>query len=123
MLIPVTEASKLIGSTVNRSDRTVREYRSIFNGNEYSFPDTLQGKYQRNGVLWQNEMLNKYATKFVRENAAVKVTTENIQNYFRKVRHYMFAYVEGFKGGPDLEKQIIKYKKLYKSHRKVGVND
>ena len=35
----------------------------------------------------------------------------------------MFAYVEGFKGGPDLEKQIMKYKKLYKSHRKVGVND
>ena len=32
-------------------------------------------------------------------------------------RHYMFAYVEGFKGGPDMEKQIIKYKKLYKSHR------
>ena len=72
MQIPVTEASKLIGETVKKSDRTVREYRSIFNGNEYSFPDSLQGKYQRKGVLWQNEKLNKLATKFVRENAAVK---------------------------------------------------
>ena len=35
-----------------------------------------------------------------------------IQNYFRMVRHYMFAYVEGFKGGPDMEKQIKKYRKL-----------
>ena len=34
------------GATLNKS-----EYRSIFNENEYSFPDTLQGKYQRKGVL------------------------------------------------------------------------
>ena len=51
------------------------------------------------------------------------VSKENIQNYFRKVRHYMFAYVEGFKAGPDMDKQLKKYKKLYKSHRKVGVNE
>ena len=35
----------------------------------------------------------------------------------------MFAYVEGFKAGPDMDKQLKKYKKLYKSHRKVGVNE
>ena len=70
--ISVTEASKLIGETVKKSGRTVREYRSVFIENNYSFPDTLQGKYQRKGVLWQNEKLNKYASKFVRENAAVK---------------------------------------------------
>ena len=34
--------------------------------------DTLQGKYQRSGVLWQNEQLNKLATRYVRENKAVK---------------------------------------------------
>ena len=34
----------------------------------------------------------------------------------------MFTYVEGFAAGPELEKQIKKYKKLYKPHRKVGVN-
>ncbi len=37
-----------------------------------SFPDTLQGKYQRDGVLWHNEELNKIATKYVRENTVVK---------------------------------------------------
>ena len=37
-----------------------------------SFTDTLQGKYQRSGVLWQNEELNKKATKFVRENGFAK---------------------------------------------------
>ena len=34
------------------------------------------------------------------------VTLENIQNYFRKVRHYMFAYLEGLSGGSDLEKLV-----------------
>ncbi len=35
---------------------------------------TLQGKYQRDGVLWHNEELNKIATKYmyVRENTVVK---------------------------------------------------
>ena len=33
----------------------------------------------------------------------------------------MFAYVEGFKAGPNMDEQLRKYKKLYKSHRKVGV--
>ena len=27
------------------------------------------------------------------------VTTENIQNYCRKVRHYMFANLQGYAGG------------------------
>ena len=36
--------------------------------NEGSFPDSLQGKYQRSGVLWQNEELNKLATRYIREN-------------------------------------------------------
>jgi hypothetical protein len=34
------------------------------------------------------------------------VTLDNIQNYFRKVRHYMFAYLEGLPGGFDLEKLV-----------------
>ena len=29
----------------------------------------------------------------------------NIQNYFRKVRHYMFAYLQGCGGGVELEKE------------------
>ena len=70
--ISVIEASKQIGESVEKSDRTVMEYRSVFTENNYSFPDTLQGKYQRKGVVWQNEKLNKYASKFVRKKVAVK---------------------------------------------------
>ena len=36
------------------------------------FPDSQQGSYQRSGVLWQNEELNKCVRKFVRENGCVK---------------------------------------------------
>jgi len=44
------------------------------------------------------------------------VTVENITNYFRKVRHYMFAYLQGIAGGLDLENEVKKMKKIYKSH-------
>ena len=33
---------------------------------------SMVGKYQRDGILWQNEHLNKVTTKYVRENTAVK---------------------------------------------------
>ena len=51
------------------------------------------------------------------------VTVDNIANYFCKARQYMFAYLEGFKPGKELENQVKKYKQVYKSHRRVGVND
>lgn len=47
------------------------------------------------------------------------VTLENIRNYFRKVRHYMFAYLEGLPGGSDLE--VVKnYRSVIKSHRRIS---
>lgn len=46
------------------------------------------------------------------------VSVESIKKYHRKARDYMFAYFEGFVAGPKLEDQV----KLYKSHRRVGVN-
>ena len=68
----LTDAAELIGRVIGRSDRTVREWRVTFNSNRGTFPDTLQGKYQRDGVLWQNENLNKRAVKYVRENTVVR---------------------------------------------------
>ena len=47
------------------------------------------------------------------------VTLENIRNYFRKSRDYMFGYLKGLVVGNELEEHV----KLYKSHRRVGVND
>ena len=38
-------------------------------------------------------------------------TTENIQNYLRKVKHYMFAYLQGYAGGTELEKEVKRIKK------------
>ena len=68
----ITDAAGFIGRAIGKSDRTVREWRTTFNTNHGSFPDTLQGKYQRDGVLWQSEDLNKQAAKYVRQNTVVK---------------------------------------------------
>ena len=51
------------------------------------------------------------------------ISNENIRSHFRKVRHYMFGYMQGCVGGPDLEKLVKIMKKKYTSHRKVGIND
>ena len=48
------------------------------------------------------------------------VTLENIQKHFRKVRHYMFAYLEGLIPGND---RVKKYKKAIKSHRRIEVDE
>ena len=54
-----------------RSERTVRQWaRDFLEHGE--IPENKQGKYQRTGVLWSSEELNDKATKFVRENAAVR---------------------------------------------------
>ena len=40
------------------------------------------------------------------------ISIENIQNHFlRKVRHYMFGFLEGHVTGPELENKIKRYKK------------
>ena len=39
------------------------------------------------------------------------VTLENVGNYFRKVRHYMFGYLLGVAAGPELEEHVKKCKK------------
>ena len=69
---PLTRAAQLIAELIGKSDRTVRDWRATFLANSGSFPETLQGRYQRTGILWQNEELNKKASMFVRANKAVK---------------------------------------------------
>ena len=68
----LSNSAKLVSELLGYSDRTIREWRSIFISNEGSFPESEQGKYQRSGVLWQNEDLNKKAREFVQTNASVK---------------------------------------------------
>ena len=56
--------------------------------------------------------------------ALQSVSAENIANYVRRCRNYMFAYLEGSAVGVELEEKIKVYKSVsYTSHRRVGVND
>lgn len=54
--------------------------------------------------------------------ALESVPLESIQKHFMKVRHYMFAYLEGLKGGVELEGLVKQYKKVVKSHRRISEN-
>ena len=35
----------------------------------------------------------------------------------------MFGYVQGFAAGKELEEYMKKWKKIYKSHRRVGTDE
>ena len=65
----------------------------------------------------------KYSLPSLRKTigpALDSVLLESIRKHFNKVRHYMFAYLEGLPGGLDLEKQVKQYKKAVKSHRRIS---
>ena len=66
-----TKVAEIAGIMVGRSDRTVREWRKQCL-EEGKVPESKQGKYQRSGVLWSDESLNKKAKQYIRENACVK---------------------------------------------------
>lgn len=66
------KAADSIASLVGKTERTVREWRYMFFSSNGEFPDSEQGKYQRQGVLSQNEELNEAARDYVRANAVVK---------------------------------------------------
>lgn len=51
------------------------------------------------------------------------VSVNNIQNYFRRARNYMYGYLLGHKAGIQLEDLIKKYSKEFKSHRRVPETD
>ena len=70
--VPQNTAAALISSLIGKSERTVREWKYDFLSNGGQFSDTEQGKYRREGVIWQNEELNEAASDYVRKNAVVK---------------------------------------------------
>ena len=67
-----TKAAEYAASMMKKSDRTVRRWRSALIDNDGVLPESEQGCYQRSGVLWQNEELNKKAVEYVRDNISVK---------------------------------------------------
>ena len=67
-----TEAAELAGLMVNRSERTIHDWQSKFVANDFVLPDSKQGQYQRSGVLWKDEELNRRASEYIRANNVVK---------------------------------------------------
>ena len=67
-----TKAAEHAATMVKKSDRAVREWRKNVIDNDGVLPESQQGKYQRSGVLWQNEELNEKAREYVRADAVVK---------------------------------------------------
>ena len=64
-----------------------------------------------------------YSLTSLRNNivpALESVPLESIKKHFNKVRHYMFAYLEGLSGGQELETLVKQYKKEVKSHRRIS---
>ena len=59
-----TKAAEYAASMMKKSDRTARRWRSALIDDEV-LPELEQGRYQRSGVLWQNEELNKKAVEYV----------------------------------------------------------
>ena len=57
---------------MNRSKKTIREWRAHFFQNEGQIQESTQGKYQRSGIVWSREDLNKKYQKYIRENADVR---------------------------------------------------
>ncbi len=51
------------------------------------------------------------------------ISLENVQNHFRKVKHFMFCYLEGLVPETDLDERLKKYKKAVESHRRIGENE
>ena len=66
-----TKAAEVAGIMIGKSERTIREWRSYFIENG-EIPECKQGKYQRTGVLWTSEELNKIAGDYIRSNSNVK---------------------------------------------------
>ena len=65
----------------------------------------------------------KYSLPVLRKNIPLAYDTVTLENILRKVRHYIFCYLEGLTPGTELDKALKKYKKAVKSHRKIGVNE
>ena len=67
-----TMAAEYIGIMMGKSERTIRQWKANFIENGYEVPESKQGRYQRSGILWSSEELNRKATKHVHENANVR---------------------------------------------------
>ena len=67
-----TKAAELSGAMIGKSNKTIREWRKQFFENDGTITEAQQGRYERSGIVWSSEELNRKATVFIRANASVK---------------------------------------------------
>ena len=61
------DAAKMIANIKGKGERTIHGWRVTFLVTNGTFPDSQWGKFERSGVLWQNEDLNKQVIEKIME--------------------------------------------------------
>ena len=64
-------AAEYAATMMDKSERTIRNWHSDF-AEHGEIPENKQGRYQRDGIIWSSEDLNKSAAKYIRENCNIK---------------------------------------------------
>ena len=106
-----------------RKEKTIVEHYLNGRGHKVMFIPKFHCELNPIERVWgQAKVYSRMYTNFtlprlrqIIDPALDSVSTDLIRKYFRKVREYHKAYLEGKKAGKELEKAV----KLYKSHRRV----
>ena len=65
-------ACDYVSIMVEKSERTIREWRKQLFENEGKIPESKKGKYERSGILWSCEDLNQKVIEYVRSHGNIK---------------------------------------------------
>ena len=65
----------------------------------------------------------QYTLASLRTNVPQGLDFVSLENFHRKCRHYIFAYIEGHVAGSKLEEQVKKYKTAVKSHLRISMHE
>ena len=122
-----TKAAEIAGMIIGRSDKTVREYRKQFL-EDGEILESKQGKYQRSGVMWSSEELNKKAARYIRENANVKgqpTLTVEVLYVLTTTQYHKWHVLIWYLGNMDTLEQVLPSKvyqaKQTSNRRKVSI--
>lgn len=72
MSMQATESAKLAAKIVGRNERSVRRWRDAIVKKKGILPKSEQGRFRRQGIVWQNEELCEIARKYVQNNSSVR---------------------------------------------------
>ena len=121
----------LSGHSDFKHERNMIEHLLIWNGHIPCFLPKFHPELNPIERVWAQlkrftKVHCKYSLPSLLKNIPLAydlVTVKNICNHFRKVKYYMFCYLEGLTPGKELDQTLKKYKVAVKSHRRIGVNE